>query len=143
MNFGNIVIMMSRFGSKSGDFAQRGNIDEIDEIFEAVPNLKSRFVEPDDYNKFKEFARNAFDDAGDKRFNDTEVKFLYNFFTEHYHKGNRFEIQMESVLYTCKSCQKYLQAAKNYAKSQGKVIDFKFISHNEAIEMKDVKQIIK
>ena len=24
MNFGNIVIMMSRFGSKSGDFAQRG-----------------------------------------------------------------------------------------------------------------------
>ena len=25
MNFGNIVIMMSRFGSKSGDFAQRGN----------------------------------------------------------------------------------------------------------------------
>lgn len=26
MNFGNIVIMMSRFGSKSGDFAQRGII---------------------------------------------------------------------------------------------------------------------
>ena len=25
MNFGNIVIMMSKFGSKSGDFAQRGN----------------------------------------------------------------------------------------------------------------------
>ncbi|GAB1347445.1 hypothetical protein MASR1M104_23440 [Cloacibacterium normanense] len=24
MNFGNIVIMMSKFGSKSGDFAQRG-----------------------------------------------------------------------------------------------------------------------
>ena len=27
MNFGNIVIMMSRFGSKSGDFAQRGDIE--------------------------------------------------------------------------------------------------------------------
>jgi len=26
MNFGNIVIMMSRFGAKSGDFAQRGVI---------------------------------------------------------------------------------------------------------------------
>lgn len=26
MNFGNIVIMMSKFGSKSGDFAQRGSI---------------------------------------------------------------------------------------------------------------------
>ena len=25
MNFGNIVIMMSKFGSKSGDFAQRGS----------------------------------------------------------------------------------------------------------------------
>ena len=24
MNFGNIVIMMNKFGSKSGDFAQRG-----------------------------------------------------------------------------------------------------------------------
>lgn len=117
--------------------------DEVDEVFNAVPSLRSRFVEPDNYDKFKEFARNAFDNKGKERFNDTEVKFLYNFFTEHYHKGNRFEIQMESVLYTCKSCQKYLQAAKNYAKSQGKVIDFKFISHHEAIEMKDVKQIIK
>ena len=25
MNFGDLVIMMSKFGSKSGDFAQRGN----------------------------------------------------------------------------------------------------------------------
>lgn len=29
MNFGNIVIMMSRFGSKSGDFAQRGPSTQI------------------------------------------------------------------------------------------------------------------
>ena len=28
MNFGNIVIMMNKFGSKSGDFAQRGEIVE-------------------------------------------------------------------------------------------------------------------
>ena len=29
MNFGNIVIMMSRFGSKSGDFAQRGESSDF------------------------------------------------------------------------------------------------------------------
>jgi len=120
-----------------------GYKNEVDEIFQAVPNLKSHFVEPDDYDKFTEFARNAFDNHGKERFNDTEVKFLYNFFTEHYHKGNRFEIQMESILYTCKSCQKYLQAAKDYARSQEKVIDFKFISHHEAKDMEITKKLIK
>ena len=28
MNFRNIVIMMSKFGSKSGDFSQRDNIND-------------------------------------------------------------------------------------------------------------------
>ena len=117
--------------------------NDVDEIFEAVPSLKPRFVEPDNYDKFKEFARNAFDNKENKRFNDTEVKFLYNFFTQHYNKGNRFEIQMESVLFTCTNCQKYLQAAQNYARSQGKVIEFKFISHHRAKEMINVKELIQ
>ena len=76
MNFGNIVIMMSKFGSKSGDFAQRG-------------------------------------------------------------------IEMESVLYTCTNCQKYLQAAQLYAKSAGKTINVKFISHLGASTIPEVKNIIK
>ena len=42
--------------------------------------------------------------------------FIQFFCTEHYHKGNRFEIQMESV---CIRKPK-LPRAKNYAKSQGK-----------------------
>lgn len=36
MNFGNIVIMMSKFGSKSGDFAQRETLRSgVDYISEA------------------------------------------------------------------------------------------------------------
>ena len=77
--------MMSKFGSKSGDFAQR----------------------------------------------------------EHFSKGDIFEIEMESVLYTCTNCQKYLQAAQLYAKSVGKTINVKFIAHPDASRIPEVENIIK
>ncbi|MEY8760494.1 hypothetical protein [Chryseobacterium tongliaoense] len=115
----------------------------IENIFTNVANLRNRFVEPSNYEKYKAFAKNAFDNEGRLRYNDTEVKFLYNFFEEHFHKGNKFVIEMESILYTCKNCQKYLQAAQNYAKSQGKIIEFKFITHPKAITLKDAGELIK
>lgn len=49
-------------------------------------------------------------------------------FKIHFSKGDIFEIEMESVLYTCTNCQKYLQAAQLYAKSVGKTINVKFIA---------------
>lgn len=88
-------------------------------------------------------AQNAFDDEKVSRFSETEVKFLYNFFANHFHKGDRFVIEMESVLYTCKNCQKYLQAAQKYAKSQNKIIEIKFLAHPKAITLTKVKELIK
>ena len=42
MNFGNIVIMMSKFGSKSGDFAQRGELEDLkNKIYEIDFAIKS------------------------------------------------------------------------------------------------------
>ncbi|AZB10495.1 hypothetical protein EG344_17490 [Chryseobacterium sp. G0162] len=116
-----------------------------EKLYSAAPNLKAQhhFVDPDDWGKFRTFARNAFDDAGDSRFNETEVKFLYNFFANHFHKGNRFVVEMESILYTCRNCQKYLQAAQKYAKSQNKIIEFKFLAHTEAVDMDAVLKLIE
>ncbi|PZU81903.1 MAG: hypothetical protein DI529_15225 [Chryseobacterium sp.] len=119
--------------------------NQIDKIYNAVPSLKNqyKFVDIDNYEKFKLFAKNAYDNKGRPRFNETEVKMLYNFINNHYHKGDRFVIEMESVLYTCKNCQKYLQSVQNVAKNQGKIIEFKFVSHPEAESLTVVEQLIK
>jgi len=86
---------------------------------------------------------NALDDVGTPRINDTEVKFLFNFFENHYNKGNKFVIEIESTLYTCTSCQKYLQVAQELAESQGKILEIKFIAHKKAKTMEALKDLIK
>jgi len=57
-------------------------------------------------------------------------------------RGDIFEIEMESVLYTCTNCQKYLQAAQLYAKSAGKTINVKFIAHTGASTIPKVNILI-
>ena len=74
---------------------------------------------------------------------DTEVQFLYHFFENHYHKGNRFVIEIESGLYTCTSCQKYLQAAQKFAKTEDKILEINFIAHPDAIGSEEARIIIK
>ncbi|KRD63405.1 hypothetical protein ASE40_21625 [Flavobacterium sp. Root935] len=56
--------------------------------------------------------------------------------------GNKFVIEIESTLYTCTSCQKFLQAAKIYANSENKILEIKFIAHRDAIRMDNVKNMI-
>ena len=145
MNFGNIVIMMSKLAQSQETLRSGGFKTEVDKIYNAVPSLKNQynFIDIDNYEKFKLFVKNAYDNKGKARFNETEVKFLYNFYNNHFSKGNRFVIEMESRLYTCKNCQKYLQAAQNVAKSQGKIIEFKFIAHPKAKNIKEIETIIK
>lgn len=45
MNFGNIVIMMSKFGSKSGDFAQRGGltVQNLHQIFNDILKFETQY----------------------------------------------------------------------------------------------------
>lgn len=121
-----------------------GSQEHFDEIFEGTPLvLRERFIQPSNIERYEAFVTKAFDKAGRSRMNDTETKFLFNFFENHFHKGNRFVIEIESGLYTCTSCQKYLQAAKAFAKSEGKVLEIKFIAHPGAIESKKVKDLLK
>lgn len=118
---------------------------DFDDIFkeESLSILKERFIQPSNIEKYKAFAMNALDDVGTPRINDTEVKFLFNFFENHYNKGNKFVIEIESTLYTCTSCQKYLQVAQELAESQGKILEIKFIAHKKAKTMEALKDLIK
>lgn len=101
------------------------------------------FVEPSNAEQYEAFCKRAFDHEGAKRYNDTEMKYLFNFFEKHFSKGDVFDIEMESVLYTCTNCQKYLQATQLYAKSTGKTINVKFIAHPDASRIPEVENIIK
>lgn len=120
-----------------------GGIDNYEMIMRNTPlNFRNRFIPVSDIDKFNAFVTKALDIDGKGRFNDTELKYLFNFFENHYSKGNRFVIEIESTLYTCTSCQKFLQAAKIYANSENKILEIKFIAHRDAIRMDNVKNMI-
>lgn len=121
-----------------------GSQEHFDDIFADAPSiLTERFVQPLNVERYEAFVTKAFDKAGRPRMNDTETKFLFNFFENHFHKGNRFVIEIESGLYTCTSCQKYLQAAQNFAKSEGKILEIKFIAHPKAEGSREVFDLLK
>ena len=61
----------------------------------------------------------------------------------HWNKGNRFVIEMESTLYTCQSCQGYLVYLKELAKQQGKIVDIKMIAHSKAETTVELKKLLK
>ena len=79
---------------------------------------------------YNAFAKNAFDFDGRIRANDTEVKFLYNFFQNHFHKGNKFVIEVESTIDICTSCEGYLTYLKKLGAKYNKTIEYKIISNN-------------
>jgi hypothetical protein len=82
----------------------------------------------------------AIDDIPKTRFNDTELKYVFHFLENHWQQGNRFVIEMESTLYACSSCQRYMQALKKYGATQGKTIKFKMKAHPDAKDMKLLKR---
>lgn len=121
-----------------------GTQESFAELFNGVPDeITEMFIQSSNAEGYNAFAKNAFDFDGRIRANDTEVKFLYNFFQNHFHKGNKFVIEIESTLYTCTSCQKYLQAAQNYAKAEGKILEIKFIAHPKASNSVEVFKLVK
>lgn len=120
-----------------------GGIDNYEMIMRNTPlSFRNRFIPVSNNDKFNAFVTKALDVDGKGRFNDTELKYLFNFFENHYSKGNRFVIEIESTLYTCTSCQKFLQAAKIYANSENKILEIKFIAHRDAVRMDNVKNMI-
>ena len=93
------------------------------------------------FEDFKDFALKSFDDGGVTRFNDTELKYVFHFLETHWSQGNSFKIRIESVLYNCTSCQRYMQALKNYGAKNGKIIDIEFSAHPEAERIIDIQGI--
>ena len=139
MNFGNIVIMMNKFGSKSGDFAQREQI-----VYPTpVINGKTYTIINEDFNftDFKIFALKAFDKYGIKRLDDTELKYVFHFLDENWDKGNRFVIRIESTLYNCTSCMRYMEALQEIGKDAGKTIEIEFVAHPKMKSITDIKNI--
>ena len=57
--------------------------------------------------------------------------------------GNKFTIELESVLYSCPSCQRHLMMLVEYGKINGKTINIKFIAHPGATTMNELKSITK
>lgn len=100
--------------------------------------------------KYGLFSRKALDLSQDfspglcrHRFNDTEMKMLYDLFTNHWHQGNRIVINVESLLDPCNSCSLYFGYLKIMAKNQGKALDLKVISNTEFDRIKEVRNSLK
>lgn len=128
------------------EYFPNGQIEsEFFERYDGFPtNIKNRIVEPIREELYLEVFNKASIDITNKRARlyDTEVKYIYNFLLNHIGKGNKFIIEIESVLYTCPNCQKYFIALKKYAQTQN--IDLQVISraHPEAGTNREVLELI-
>lgn len=118
-----------------------GEQKKIKQIF--GNNLPEFFREPLNYANYDIFKTKAIDINGRTRLDDTELKFIFNFLEEHWNKGNRFVINMESTLYTCTSCQSYLVYLKELARQEGKIIDITVISHKGATSTNEIETAIE
>ena len=93
-------------------------------------NLPHNFKDFDDYTDFNLFSLKAFDIDDVERFKDAEKKFIFNFIREHWNKGNRFVLELESTIDICTSCEGYLTYLKNLGDKNNKIIEYKIISNN-------------
>lgn len=123
-----------------------GDQDAMSIIFPSgVP--KEIITDPANYDNYDAFAIKAWDPTvvPDGRFRtyDTEMKYIYNFLNKYYDLGDEFTISMQSTLYSCGNCQRYMQCLQNLAIKDGKSIKIEFISDPEAITTGYLKQIIK
>lgn len=119
-----------------------GNADEISKIF-PNNNYLGNFTEPTDYSKFEIFKKKAIQSTGRSRTDDTEIKFIFNLLENHWNKGNKFVINIESTLYACPSCQSYLIYLQKLADKEGKILEINFHSRLNLKDMKKVKNKIK
>jgi hypothetical protein len=93
-------------------------------------NLPHNFKDFDDYTDFNLFSLKALDIDDVERFKDAEKKFIFNFIKEHWSKGNRFVIELESTIDICTSCEGYLTYLKNLGAKHDKIIEYRIISNN-------------
>lgn len=101
-------------------------------------NTLSGFTEPTDLELFRLFTRKAF--ATKVRENDTEVKFIFNFLANHWHKGDKFVISIDSTIYPCASCQNFLVYLWELARQEGKVIELNVVGDKRVTGVKKIEE---
>lgn len=72
------------------------------------------------------------------RSEDTEVKFIFTLFANHWHKGNKFVIQIESVIHICPNCQKYFGALYYFGQEQGVEV----VTNSSIRNLEDARKIL-
>jgi len=105
--------------------------------------FKNSFVnvkDPDLQKGYKWFSEAAYDVKNRFRGNDTEIKFIDWFLSNQWHRGNKFDIELESVLFACESCQRHLKMLIEFGRKNGKTINIKFYSHPEVFSLGDVRK---
>ncbi len=105
-------------------------------------NYPAGYYEPNNMDSYDLFSELAVINEKDTRLFDTEVKFWNDFFENQFSQGNHFEIEMESVRFACASCQRYILAALDVIKAEGKTVNLKFIGHKDAIKTSKIEEII-
>ncbi|MBK8442548.1 MAG: hypothetical protein IPL35_03640 [Sphingobacteriales bacterium] len=118
-----------------------GSLKKMKEYFGNPPKLPKEASDIlDDLDSFNKFVEGAIDKDGRRRGFDTEIKFIFNFLKKHAHKGNRFEIEITSLIKVCTSCDRELLILQEYMRRQGKTLIF-IIKHNK--ELKNFEAVQK
>lgn len=104
-------------------------------------DLPHNFKDFDDYTDFNYFSVKAIDIDGMERLKDAEKKFIFNFIKEHWNKGNKFVIELESTIDICTSCQGYLTFLKDLGAKNNKIIEYKIISNTTVKETKQITNL--
>lgn len=126
-----------------------GKFDDLDnDIFNnsLVPTeFKNKFYHVSDIQQqraYRHFSDAAFDGINMKpRNNDTEIKFIEWFLDTQWSRGNKFEIELESVLFACPSCQRHLMMLVEYGRKNSKTIKFKYYAHPKVKTLGNTKTI--
>ena len=106
-------------------------------------NIPNGIIEPGNNTNFNIFKQKAIDIINKKeRYDDTELKYVFNFLEKHWNTGNRFEITMESTYYSCQSCQGYMLYLKQLAKQEGKILNITIKSSKDAIDYNTLQEIL-
>ncbi|WP_410220695.1 hypothetical protein [Pedobacter sp.] len=117
-----------------------GGPNKISNMFSG--SLPSLVREPNNVSRFKIFKTKAFDLIGVSRSYDTELKMIFNLMEDYWHQGDQIELIIESTLEICTSCRGYFAYLKMLAKSEGKTLNIKVISHPSATSIPDLNLLL-
>lgn len=105
---------------------KNGIISKIEEIAHSGKKFVSDDFIPnfDNSTASRLFQKGVVDFGGGPRRKDSELKYIFHFLKNHFHKADEFVIQTKNIYFTCDSCQRELLMLKSFVESQGKKMTF-------------------